>query len=939
MRLFTAIILLACGVASHAATVTGVLQDTFLDPVASKIIRFTPRKTLIQGNNVYLDSARSVTAGTNGAFSVRLYGGWYDVDAGGTQRIPILVPIGSTNTLTFDVVAGVAANAAMFPMENFSINYYEGGTNASGGTVDTAAVIALAQVVIATNPVPAANISGTVASAATASFSSLAASAQAVDLANVGNKGTLSDWSKLSTNVVSTLNTNIVRSLASQVVVTSTIPAANVSGKVATATAADTAAALSLSGSTNLLVLTNDNGASFVIGPDGKIGTNVWDATALSLLTLGGSGDSWTLPPSPFGNLLEVVNPNTGNLVGGFSYAQLFGNGGGLYGLPASAVDGLVEFMSTGGTGTGGGVAYAVSNRVSSSTGRTVLATIPISTNQVKGVRLLVIGLNTGGTNLVQVLNVSIARNTGDPVVTDVNPAGTGGEDYTDEIAAVQAQIDGLDTTYATDAAMATALAGKMATNGPISLGVANMIRLGQYQIGDLSDGLHIMDDSYPTGDLTFYAGVLRGNGSGLTDLNWEAMPSEVTLDTELSAGLAGKLDTNGTIGIGQVSGLYDELSEHSTILAGLMYDVPRKAGTNQLASATNSLAAAIAATYQPLLANPLTNGHTSPITINTDVEINGNFTVNSTNATTTVSNLVVGGTITGEGANTLSNEVYAASKTLTEASTNITVLKVNSNNIVGVIPIANLGTGTPDGTKFLRDDGTLATPASGTGGSSMYAAQTFEAWDDMFSASPSGAQAGPIPLRWITSSGAFAAGTGDDAHPGQVILGTSTATTSYTYGTTAPEAFLLSSGSWTNEFIFSIPTVSDNTEHFTIRGGFMDSQSASLAVDGVLWAYSHTTNSGKLHFLTSSNSVRSTVDSGLTIEANTWYKIKTAVSGGTAYFFTNGVLAGSLTDNVPTGAGRSTGLRIEILKQAGTTERTVALDAAYLGFRLAAPR
>jgi hypothetical protein len=29
-------------------------------------------------------------------------------------------------------------------------------------------------------------------------------------------------------------------------------------------------------------------------------------------------------------------------------------------------------------------------------------------------------------------------------------------------------------------------------------------------------------------------------------------------------------------------------------------------------------------------------------------------------------------------------------------------------------IPIANLASGTPDGTKFIRDDGTLVTPATG---------------------------------------------------------------------------------------------------------------------------------------------------------------------------------------------------------------------------------
>lgn len=40
----------------------------------------------------------------------------------------------------------------------------------------------------------------------------------------------------------------------------------------------------------------------------------------------------------------------------------------------------------------------------------------------------------------------------------------------------------------------------------------------------------------------------------------------------------------------------------------------------------------------------------------------------------------------------------------------------VLTSEVTGVLPIANMATGTPDGTKFVRDDGALATPAGGGG-------------------------------------------------------------------------------------------------------------------------------------------------------------------------------------------------------------------------------
>lgn len=38
-----------------------------------------------------------------------------------------------------------------------------------------------------------------------------------------------------------------------------------------------------------------------------------------------------------------------------------------------------------------------------------------------------------------------------------------------------------------------------------------------------------------------------------------------------------------------------------------------------------------------------------------------------------------------------------------------------SANAVTGVLPIANIATGTPDGTKFVRDDGTLQTPSGST--------------------------------------------------------------------------------------------------------------------------------------------------------------------------------------------------------------------------------
>ena len=64
-------------------------------------------------------------------------------------------------------------------------------------------------------------------------------------------------------------------------------------------------------------------------------------------------------------------------------------------------------------------------------------------------------------------------------------------------------------------------------------------------------------------------------------------------------------------------------------------------------------------------------------------------------------------------------------------------------------IPISNLGTGTSDGTKFLRDDGTFVTPAGGGGGGGNSTTQTV----DFGSTFTDKAQIIITGLTWVTTT------------------------------------------------------------------------------------------------------------------------------------------------------------------------------------------
>ena len=188
-----------------------------------------------------------------------------------------------------------------------------------------------------------------------------------------------------------------------------------------------------------------------------------------------------------------------------------------------------------------------------------------------------------------------------------------------------------------------------------------------------------------------------------------------------------------------------------------------------------------------------------------------------------------------------------------------------------------------------------------------------------------------------ITSPSAVA------GHPG--ILSASTGTTSGgqagLFSATVSTMLLLGNNdAWSYESVLRIPTLSDATNTFTVRAGFVDDNAAE-SVDGCYFRYTNGTNSGRWQGVCRSNSTESTCDTGITVAANTWYRLNVSVNGAgnSADFATDGTSRCQITANIPTASGRDTGFGANILKTVGTTARTFQIDYMEVRGDLAASR
>ena len=189
----------------------------------------------------------------------------------------------------------------------------------------------------------------------------------------------------------------------------------------------------------------------------------------------------------------------------------------------------------------------------------------------------------------------------------------------------------------------------------------------------------------------------------------------------------------------------------------------------------------------------------------------------------------------------------------------------------------------------------------------------------------------------------AFASGTGAAAaqdnsaamtasHPGLAIFSTGTTTTGrITFGNQDSSSILLGAGKCRFGLVMKLTTLSDGTNTYTVRMGWGD-VFAGESVDFVGFRYSHGVNGGEWQAVTRSNSTETATDTNVAADTN-WHTYEADINAGatSVQFWIDGTSVGTNSTNVPTGTGREvTMIPLNLIKSAGTTARTVQLDAYW---------
>jgi len=190
-------------------------------------------------------------------------------------------------------------------------------------------------------------------------------------------------------------------------------------------------------------------------------------------------------------------------------------------------------------------------------------------------------------------------------------------------------------------------------------------------------------------------------------------------------------------------------------------------------------------------------------------------------------------------------------------------------------------------------------------------------------------------PLLLVGSVGGAGSATGSIATPdagtlGIVQLTPGTTTTGRAGVFSALNALRFGAVTQRVAFRFQFPSLVDGTESGAIYLGFIDLQTGA-PTDGAYLYWDNTLANFRAR--TRNNSTETDTDVGVAPAAATWYTLVVTVNAaGTSVDFALTPDGGSTTTvtnttNIPTAAGRETGIGANIIKSAGTTARAIYLD------------
>ena len=201
----------------------------------------------------------------------------------------------------------------------------------------------------------------------------------------------------------------------------------------------------------------------------------------------------------------------------------------------------------------------------------------------------------------------------------------------------------------------------------------------------------------------------------------------------------------------------------------------------------------------------------------------------------------------------------------------------------------------------------------------------------------------------WCVQSGSGGSllqsgGVTNDTNIGVIGLYTGTGTTGRMAINSHVDGIQFGNNEWTFETRANIQNLSDATNTFTTRFGFMDATTGN-PTDGHFFRYTHGTNSGKWQAVTRINNVETATDTGETATAMTngspmpRWKIIVDNSGTNVDFYINDRRVVTHTPSGFTGSSRMTGIAYSMIKSAGTTTRAFFIDYTLIACKLGTHR